>query len=99
MCEGNTERLNGENMLKGINRNMIVVRTPNTSRFEVAYFILKKGDRTDSRKKILEEANAMIAEGEGNKKEKGMKLKRAAWFGLGILVGGSAALTVCLLIL
>ena len=46
-------------MLKGINKNVIVVRTDRKSRFEAAYFVLRRGvpfEKND----VLKEANRII---------------------------------------
>lgn len=86
-------------MLKGINRNIIVVRTPLTSRFEAAYFILKKGTRGDSREKLLEEANRMIAQGERRKPWKRRRLVYALWFALGAMIGAGVSALLCLVAL
>ena len=47
-------------MLKGVNRNVIVVRGDRSSRFEAVYMIMKKGTvATDT--DILKEANRLVA--------------------------------------
>ena len=86
-------------MLKGINRNMIVVRTPPTSRFEVAYFILRKERKTgaDSRRLSFDEVGQMIREGEDGKKEKRRGLVYALWFTFGSVAGAGIGVLACML--
>lgn len=83
--------MDGQEMLKGINRNMIVVRTPPTSKFEVAYFVLRRDGGTDSHRKILSEASEMIASGEGNVPQKRRGFLCTLCFVLGILAGAGGA--------
>ena len=86
-------------MLKGINRNMIVVRTPPTSRFEVAYFILRKEQKAagDSRRLSFDEVGQMICEGEDGKREKRQGLVYALWFTFGSAVGAGIGVLACML--
>ena len=50
-------------MLKGVNRNVIVVRGDRSSRFEAVYMIVKKGNGA-SETDILKEANRIVASSE-----------------------------------
>ena len=86
-------------MLKGINRNMIVVRTPPTSRFEVAYFVLRKERKAvgDSRRLSFDEVGQMIREGEDGGREKKRGLLYALWFALGAVAGAGIGVLVCML--
>lgn len=75
-------------MLKGVNRNVIVVRGDRTSRFEAVYMIMKKGTGA-SDTDILKEANRLVA-------NSGMSSKRktpAPWLlvSLGVLAGALLA--------
>ncbi len=82
-------------MLKGVNRNVIVVNSDKNSRFETVYFVLRRGnvyDKTD----ILKEANRIIC-------DVGMVKKRAAGhafngssFALGALLGGLLGAVACI---
>ncbi len=47
-------------MLKGINRNVLIVRADKDSSFEIAYFIMKHGFSCD-RSDILKEAATIIS--------------------------------------
>ena len=86
-------------MLKGINRNMIVVRTPPTSRFEVAYFVLRKERKAagDSRRLSFDEVGQMIREGEDVGREKNRGLLYALWFALGVVAGAGIGVLACML--
>ena len=48
-------------MLKGVSRNVIIVKTKADSRFEVVYFIVKKGVIND-RAEIVKEANRIVSQ-------------------------------------
>lgn len=86
-------------MLKGINRNMIVVRTPPTSRFEVAYFVLRKERKAagDSRRLSFDEVGQMIREGEDGGREKKRGFLYALWFTIGSVVGAGIGVLACML--
>ncbi len=82
-------------MLKGINRNVIVVRTDAKSRFEAVYFVLKKGGAGE-RADIVREANKIISES-GVQRAAPMRALRAALIAvLSALIGAAVALSVCL---
>ena len=49
-------------MLKGVNRNVIVVRGGRNSRFETVYFVVKKGIAS-GKEDIVKEANRIIVDG------------------------------------
>ena len=49
-------------MLKGVNRNVIVVRGGRNSRFETVYFVVKKGIAS-GKDDIVKEANRIIVDG------------------------------------
>lgn len=80
-------------MLKGVNRNVIVVRGDRSSRFEAVYMIMKKGTDTKNTD-ILKEANRLVA-------NSGMSQKRVGlppWslVAIGALSGALAASAVWL---
>ena len=79
-------------MLKGINRNVIIVRTPRSSGFEAAYFVLKREKRVQSEEKLIEEANKLIAKGERAKKKKRGVARAILWFAIGLVLGAAGAL-------
>ncbi len=47
-------------MLKGIKKNMIVLRRPESAIFEEAYFILKEDAEREDGKSLVEEANRIL---------------------------------------
>ncbi len=81
-------------MLKGVNRNVIVVRGDKGSRFEAVYMIMKKGTAA-SDTDILKEANKLVA-------SSGMTVKRRLppwlWAGVGALGGALTASAVWLMV-
>ena len=81
-------------MLKGVNRNVIVVHGDKSSRFEAVYMIMKKGTGA-SETDILREANRLVV-------ESGMTVKRRLppWLliGLGALGGALAASALWLIV-
>ena len=90
-------------MVKGIQRQMVIVRTTESEIFEMAYFVLRADAKTKStQKSIISEANsivsAMCADASKKKREKRKKtLTRALLFGAGsvcgaLLFGGLLAL-------
>lgn len=82
-------------MLKGVNRNVIVVRGDRSSRFEAVYMIMKKGTGA-AEKDILKEANRLIASSEAPPRRGG----RFSWlaFLLGALAGAVSASGVWLIV-
>lgn len=76
-------------MLKGTNRNVIVLRTDRGSRFEAAYFLLRRGEGAGA----LGEAKALLMAAEGEKKKRGRVpyiLCAVVSFVLGIAAGSAA---------
>jgi hypothetical protein len=72
-------------MLKGVNRNVIVVKSDRNSRFEAVYFVMKKsgyGNRTD----ILKEANGIIGDSGMLERQRRFSTRGASIF-LGTLIG------------
>ena len=82
-------------MLKGINKNVIVVKGDKNSRFEAVYMVMKKdAARGDD---ILKEADRIISQ--SNVAEKtSKKLPRWFVFLLGILGGGGAVGVVSIIL-
>lgn len=72
-------------MLKGVNRNVIMIRSDGNSRFEAVYFVMKKGSAGD-KNDMLREANKIIG-------DSGLSVRRKNAFGrggiifLGVLIG------------
>ncbi len=84
-------------MIKGVNRNVIVVKGDKDSRFETVYMIMKKGALSGG-DDILKEADHIVsAGGMGGKK----KARMPSWliFLLGVLGGGGIAGVAILVVL
>lgn len=82
-------------MLKGTNRNVIVVHTDAKSRFEAVYFVLKKNGES-KRADIVKEANKIITES-GALQKPGRRGLIIALIAIGAALGGAAVATgVCL---
>lgn len=76
-------------MIKGAQKQMIVVRTGASKYFDEAYFVLKsgvtpaRGEKAD----ILSEANRILKESESVRGGKKKSHRPWMWFGVGIAVG------------
>lgn len=76
-------------MLKGINRNVIVVKGNGKSRFETVYFIMKKGCLCGKRD-LIDEAEKIIGDSgyiPSNKGKSRKKISSPALFAAGCAVG------------
>ena len=49
-------------MLKGIQKNMIMVRLPRSQHFETAYFVIRATDREAKHGEMVKEANKIISD-------------------------------------
>lgn len=95
-------------MIKGAQKQMIVLRTGDSHYFDEAYFVLRRElhanrcskDMLREANRILEE-NALLDTGErGNGRPKaGRRLLSLLWFLLGLALGAGSALALCLLLL
>ena len=75
-----------ELMLKGINKNVIVIRADRGSCFEAVYFVVKKGIVRQS-SDIIHEANCIVREKDGSAcRRKSIAAKGRSVF-LGFLIG------------
>lgn len=89
-------------MIKGAQKQMIVLRTGNSPYFDEAYFVLRRevhSEKTNHRD-MLTEANKILEE---NTKGARQRSRRCAvgWllFFAGLLCGGLAGTTICLCLL
>ncbi len=73
-------------MLKGINRNVLVVSSDKTGKFESVYFVLRRGD-THDRADILKEANRIIAASGLAEKPDKKRLFNLISFAVGVVAG------------
>lgn len=85
-------------MLKGINRNVIVVKTDPKSRFEAVYFVLKR-DGITNRADIVKEANKIIAESGAQSKASRPNARTVLLMLGSAALGAAVSLGVCLAVL
>ena len=83
-------------MIKGCQREMIVMQTGESPLFESAYFVLRRECRGAMRCDLLAEANRIVQGAKGAAQGR-RRPGRAVCFGLGCLVGGGIFLIVRLL--
>lgn len=90
-------------MVRGTQRQIVVLRTSDSERFEMAYFVLRDSENSkkDTRSAI-DEANRIVNEacrGEKSerKKKRGRTLRRFALFFAGAVLGGGVVFALCLL--
>ena len=88
-------------MIKGVNKNIIVVDPPKKSSFEKIFFIVKVKSATDGSRDMITEANRLIGDSL-SQRGGARKMSRAKGIGIficGALFGGAAVGLVTLLIL
>ena len=73
-------------MIKGCQREMIVLQTKESALFESAYFVLRRGYRPASRGDMLAESNRIVGEGRAYFKRR-QKSRRLLPFLLGFFLG------------
>lgn len=86
-------------MLKGAQKQMIVVRTGDSKYFDEAYFVLRRGVESGRghRSDLLSEANRILGECENAKRGRGCRRGRGRlFFLLGLLSGLLCAAAVLL---
>ena len=87
-------------MVKGIQRQMVLVRTPQSETFEMAYFVLRADTKTcGDRRSMIDEANSIVSSvcgnGSANKKERAKRVfLRILLFSCGAAFG-AAVLWLC----
>ena len=79
-------------MIKGIQKQMVMVRLHDNTAFETAYFVLRDGSDKKSDSDIVAEANTLVQSAftQGNKKPKDSRISRfrsLLLFFLGLLLG------------
>ncbi|MBE6553442.1 MAG: hypothetical protein E7666_03770 [Ruminococcaceae bacterium] len=89
-------------MLKGAQKQMIVIRTGDSRYFDEAYFVLRREVRTNGKTQgdMILEANRILRQSEPEKRRGKHSLWRGIllFFGGGILGAGIALLFACLLL-
>ncbi len=89
-------------MIKGAQKQMIVLRTGNSPYFDEAYFVLRREVRSEqsNRIDILAEANKILEENtRGAKRHSRCHVPSWLLFLAGLLCGGLGSMTVCLILL
>lgn len=89
-------------MIKGAQKQLIVVRTQGSPYFDEAYFVLRREIEAQKHKKsdILKEANRILEENtlSGHSPQKKKSKRFLGWFFAGILCGGLCVLLLCILL-
>ncbi len=89
-------------MLKGIQKNMIWIRTPENRFFEAAYFVMRPGACSDTPREgeMLREANRLLAEGTRKPLSRGehRPWRRLIPFFAGLASGAALSLLLVLLV-
>ena len=86
-------------MLKGTQKRILQIKSPNSALFEEAYFVLKKENATVQGKDMVSEATRIIRQSAGqHTPEAPKKLPWQAWvgFAVGVLSGSGVTLAICL---
>ena len=84
-------------MLKGCQKEMIVLQTQDSRFFESAYFVLRKEKRAAPKADLLAEANRIIGTGNEYWRARRRLPRGAVWFALGTLSGVLLSLLFCLI--
>jgi len=89
-------------MVKGVHKQMIVTRTPDSVYYEQAYFVLREAREVDdaSEDSMMAEANRILAACHAMPKPRRFRRpSRVASFALGALTGGAVVGLLCLAVL
>ena len=85
-------------MIKGCQREMIVMQTGESALFESAYFILRRDKRTCQKDDMLAEANRIIGAGNDYLTRRTKRPARRVWFFLGGVLCGAGTLALLMLV-
>ena len=89
-------------MIKGAQKQMIVIRTGDSRYFDEAYFVLRREvkDRKKAHRDLLAEAGRILEEHDSPTSQHPPRKKRGIFLFLaGIVCGGGVAVLLCLLLL
>lgn len=87
-------------MIKGSQRQMIVVRTDDSRYFDEAYFVLRRNLKTPTQNDMLKEANRILSERVSPPRlASRASLWRWLFFGVGVLCGALVTVAFCLMLL
>ncbi len=79
-------------MLKGIQKEMVMIRTTDSRFFETAYFVLRPAsDRECDRNTLVAEANRIVNDVCGEKRAKSSEVKRRRRKNILLFLSGSTA--------
>ena len=84
-------------MIKGAQKQMIVVRTGNSPYFDEAYFVLRRDIRPEKQERpdILSEANRILHEsGGGNGRRSAWRKREMLWVLFAFLIGVAGGIAV-----
>ena len=84
-------------MLRGCQKQMIVLQTQESSLFESAFFVLRREGGTVAADDMLAEANRIIGLGVTAKRRRGRGWERALYFSLGVFVSAGIFALIFLL--
>ena len=84
-------------MLKGCQREMILLQTKESEMFECAYFVLRRDRRGDAGGDMMAEAHRILGEGGGVSPRRRVRVG-GIWFLLGCLLGAGLFALSCLII-
>ena len=84
-------------MLKGCQREMILLQTKESEMFECAYFVLRRGKQGSEGGDMMAEAHRILGEGGGVSPRRRVRV-RWLWFLLGWLLGAGVFALSCLII-
>ena len=85
-------------MLKGIQKNIIVVKLVGSPCFEAAYFVIRSGRKEPRHSEMVKEANRIISESDPQASKKGIRVMNRRERLMLVLYGTlGGALTVALL--
>lgn len=85
-------------MLKGCQREMIVLQTQESALFESAYFILRRQKLPPTKQDMVEEANRIIGVGNGYLQRRQRRGGKMLFFLLGAMCGATLLALIYLLI-
>ena len=87
-------------MIKGCQRQLIVLRTGGSRFFDEAYFVLRERAEADGARytDILKEANRILEESEPERVDAGRRRRPRVCFLVGALCGAALTLMLCLLL-
>ena len=87
-------------MIKGAQRQMIVLRTGGSRYFDEAYFVLRQGANPDRAREpdLLTEAKRILSECESRRADKRGRLGARLWFVIGLASGALGALIAAALL-